>query len=165
MYILYIYISLLWVTVTVETSLRWRSWLSGGSQLGECRYKFLRRWAQYGIHSGAQGWEINQYQTGWVRASAWSFSWVDLVFFALFFSPHLHLLIGRRSRASVRLAVFSVIASTVFAPLGCGSSGRSWEEMEASVLQCFCLSCDSLKIKRSPHTPPCEKVSMLLRAP
>ena len=31
-----------------------------GTQLGECRYKFLRRWAQYGSHSGAQDWEINQ---------------------------------------------------------------------------------------------------------
>lgn len=74
----------------------WRSLFGVGTQLGECRYKFLRRWAQYGSHSGAQGWEINQYQTGWIRASAWSFSCVDLFFSALFFSSHLHLLIGGR---------------------------------------------------------------------
>ena len=102
--------------VTVDTSLWSGSWLSGGSlfrvgtQLGEWRYKFLRRWAQYGSHSGAQGWEINQYETSWVRASAWSFSYVDLFFFTLLFSSHLHLLIGCRSWASVCLTGFAVTA-------------------------------------------------------
>lgn len=74
--------------LTVDTSLQQCSWLSGGplfkvwTQLEECRYKFLCRWAQYGRHMGAQDWEINQYETGWIRASVWSFPWVNLFFFA-----------------------------------------------------------------------------------
>lgn len=34
------------------------------TQLGECRYKFLCRWAQYGSYSGTRDWEMNQYQAG-----------------------------------------------------------------------------------------------------
>lgn len=137
--------ALLWGTVAVDTSPRWPSWLSGGSlfrvgtQLGECRYKFLRRWAQYGNHSGTQDWEINQYQTGWIRASVWSFFHVNLFFFALFFSSHLHLLIGGRSCASVCLAVVSVFAICCILLCGprYGTLGRSWKEMEASALLCL----------------------------
>lgn len=81
----------------------------------ECRYKFLRRWAQYGIHSGARGWEINQYQTSWVRASALrGGGFLELTSFSLLSWFFLHLLIGQGSRAPVRFAVSSVIASTVF---------------------------------------------------
>lgn len=90
-----------------------------GTQLDECRYKFLCRWAQYGSHSGTRVWEINLYPTGGIRASAWSLPFVDLLFFfALFFSNHLHQLIGARSWLSgLRSAYLPSMQwlSTVFA--------------------------------------------------
>lgn len=107
---------------------------------------------------GPKGWEINQYQT---RASLELTSF----FFALFFSSHLHLLIGRRTWASVHLAVFSVIASTACPPVALvvahwGDHERKWR------LRYFCAFVYCVihwRWKRSPLTPACEKVLMLSR--
>lgn len=138
-----------WHITAVAFLTQWRLLFKVWTQLGECRYKFLCRWIQYGNHCGAQGWEVNQYQTGWIRASAWSFSCVDLFFFALFFSPHLHLLIGGRSWLSGLQSVylsFLWLPSTVFAPWP--SLEISWEEMKASVLLLLCLLFDSDKTEK-----------------
>lgn len=116
---------------------------------------------------GAQGWEINQYQSGWITASAWSVSCIDLFIFTLFFSSHLHLLIGGRlwltQLRSVYLSLLR-LPSIVFAPWP--SLRLIGEIMRGKRrLRCFCLQWDSWKIEGLLIPLPCEKVLMLLRAP
>lgn len=134
-----------WHITAIAFMTQWRFCLVG-TQLGECRYKFLRRWAQYGSHSGAHSWEINQYQTGWIRASAWSFSYIDLLFSIfpplLFFkSPSANWKEAMTYWASVCLSVFSLIAiycicSVALVTVHWGDHERKWKPQSFSTFVC-----------------------------
>lgn len=158
--------------VTVDTSLRdcvhdsVEALLKVGTQLRKCRYKFLRRWAQYSSHSGAQGWEINQYQTGWIRASALRllFLWPLFLSLSLLFCtfPSTN---WRKATALCMSSVclsFSMIAISCIGFVSCyGSLGGLWEDTEDSVLLRFVCSEDRKVITRSS----CGKVLIQLRVP
>lgn len=119
-----------WCITAMVFMTQWGLLLKVWTQLGECRYKFLCRWTQYGSHCGPPDWEVNQYEAGWIRASARSSSRVDLFFFA---SPAPNWSEVVASWASACLSVLSAVYCVRSAPR-CSSLERSWEEMEATEL-------------------------------